>query len=188
MKKWTQDAVLKFRQERKSVSIKKETKSEESGKMSNGAVEMSTMDEKLNKLFQSIPEKSRKDVLSALDNHAAYLAQVEALSMCRLQRIIDSDDSESGNMSGPGMYLSRWQSLLEDTPITPAAPKGPVRHGKDVKNTITMGKIGVEGTEVVQEKALKAAKEEAEEGPEAPNVDAVVKQMADGFRKLLQES
>ena len=188
MKKWTQDAVLKFRQERKSVSIKKEAKNEESCKMSNGTVEMSTMDEKLNKLFQSIPEKSQKDVLSALDNHAAYLAQVEALSMCRLQRIIDSDDSESGNMSGPGMYLSRWQSLLEDTPITPAAPKGPVRHGKDVKNTITMGKIGVEGTEVVQEKALMAAKEEAEEGPEAPNVEAVVKQMADGFHKLLQES
>ncbi|CAG7559603.1 unnamed protein product [Fusarium equiseti] len=187
MKKWTQDAVLKFRQERKSVSIKKEAKNEESDKMSNGTIEMSTMDEKLNKLFQSVPEKSQKDVLSALDNHAAYLAQVEALSMCRLQRIIDSDDSESGNMSGPGMYLSRWQSLLEDTPITPAAPKGPVRHGKDVKNTITMGKIGVEGTEVVQEKALKAAKEEAEEGPEAPNVDAVVKQMADGFRKLLQQ-
>ncbi|QPC77069.1 hypothetical protein HYE68_007821 [Fusarium pseudograminearum] len=185
MKNWTQDAVLKFRQERNPVSV---AKGEDSGKTSNGTANMSVMDEKLNKLFQSIPKKSQKDVLNALDNHAAYLAQVEALSLCRLQRLIDSDDSEPGNMSGPGMYLSRWQSLLEATPITPATPKGPVRHGKDVKNAITMGKIGVEGTEEGREQTLKAAKEEAEEGPEAPNVDVVVGAMADGFRKILQEN
>lgn len=187
MKKWTQDAVLKFRQERRSVNKGNVGKNEDSEK-TNGTVEMSTMDEKLNKLFQSVPEKSQKDILNALDNHAAYLAQVEALSMCRLQRLIDSDDSDSGNMTGPGMYLSRWQSLLEATPITPATPKGPVRHGKDVKNAITMGKIGVEGTEEGREQALQAAKEEAEEGPEAPNVDVVVEAMVDGFRKLLQET
>ncbi|CEI66503.1 hypothetical protein FVEN_g8314 [Fusarium venenatum] len=185
MKSWTQDAVLKFRQERKPVSM---AKGEHSGKTSNGTVSMSAMDEKLNKLFQSIPEKTQKDVLNALDNHAAYLAQVEALSLCRLQRLIDSDDSESGNMTGPGMYLSRWQSLLDATPITPASPKGPVRHGKDVKSAITMGKTGVEGTEEGREQALKAAKEEAEEGPEAPNVDVVIGTMADGFREILQET
>ncbi|KAM0300380.1 hypothetical protein HYE67_010426 [Fusarium culmorum] len=185
MKSWTQDAVLKFRQERNPMSV---AKGEDLDKTNNGTANMSVMDDKLNKLFQSIPEKSQKDVLNALDNHAAYLAQVEALSLCRLQRLIDSDDSEPGNMSGPGMYLSRWQSLLEATPITPATPKGPVRHGKDVKNAITMGKIGVEGTEEGREQTLKAAKEEAEEGPEAPNVDVVVGVMADGFRKILQET
>jgi hypothetical protein len=188
MRKWTTDAVLKFRQERKPVEKASKGETEESSKTSNGTVDMSTMEEQLEKLFQSVSEKSQKDILSALDNHAAYLAQVEALSLCRLQRIIDSDDSESGNMSGPGMYLSRWQSLLEATAITPATPKGPVRHGKDVKNALTMGKIGVEGTEKGREEALQAAVEEAEEGPEAPDVDVVVRELADGFRKLLQEN
>ncbi|KAG5665713.1 hypothetical protein KAF25_009838 [Fusarium avenaceum] len=188
MRKWTNDAVLKFRQERKSVEKAGEGETEESGKTSNGTVDMSTMEEQLSKLFHSVPEKSQKDILTSLDNHAAYLAQVQALSLCRLQRIIDSNDSESGNMTGPGMYLSRWQSLLEATAITPATPKGPVRHGKDVKNALTMGKIGVEGTEKGREEALQAAVDEAEEGPEAPDVDIVVKEMADGFRKLLQEN
>ncbi|KAF4458189.1 hypothetical protein F53441_40 [Fusarium austroafricanum] len=186
MKIWTKDAVVKFQQERKPVE--KVINGETGEKQSNGAVDMSTMDEQLNKLFKSVPEKSQKEVLNALDSHAAYLAQVEALSICRLQRIIDSDDSESGNMSGPGMYLSRWQSLLEDTAITPETPKGPVRHGKDVKNALTMGKIGVEGTERAREEALQAVIEEAEEGPEAPDVDVVIKELADGFKKLLQES
>ncbi|EMT70770.1 hypothetical protein NOF04DRAFT_7936 [Fusarium oxysporum II5] len=186
MKKWTNDAVPKFRQERKPVQ--KTSNAEAGEQASNGTVDMSTMDDQLNKLFQSVPEKSQKEVLISLDNHAAYLAQVEALSLCRLQRIIDSDESESGNMSGPGMYLSRWQSLLEDTAITPETPKGPVRHGKDVKNALTMGKIGVEGTEKAREEALQAVIEEAEEGPEAPDVDVVIKELADGFKKLLQES
>ncbi|KAF4337388.1 px domain protein [Fusarium beomiforme] len=185
MRTWTNDAVLKFRQERKPVQNANNDSGE---KTSNGAVEMSTMDEQLNKLFQSVSEMSQKEVLDALDNHAVYLAQVEALSLCRLQRIIDSDDSEAGNMSGPGMYLSRWQSLLEDTLITPETPKGPVRHGRDVKNTLTMGKIGVEGTEKAREDALQAAVEEAEEGPEAPDVHVVIRELSEGFKKLLQES
>ncbi|KAF5000200.1 hypothetical protein FGRMN_2014 [Fusarium graminum] len=187
MRKWTNDAVLKFRQERKPVEETGKDKNEDLGK-SNGIVGMSAMEQQLDKLFQSVPEKSQNDILKALDNHAAYLAQVEALSLCRLQRIIDSDDSESGNMSGPGMYLARWQSLLEATAITPATPKGPVRHGRDVKNALTMGKTGGEGTEQGRDEAVQAALEEAEEGPDAPDVDIVVREMADKFRKLLQEN
>ncbi|KAM0561541.1 hypothetical protein ACHAPJ_003425 [Fusarium lateritium] len=184
MRTWAKDAVLKFRQERKPVE--KANKDQPADQTNNGTVDVSTMDQQLDNLFQSVPEKSQKDILSALDNHAAYLAQVEALSLCRLQRIIDSDDSEAGNMSGPGAYLSRWQHLMDDTEITPGTPKGPVRHGKDVKNTLTMGKTGVEGTEKAKEEVLEAVLEE-EEGPEAPDVDIVVREMADGFRKLLQE-
>ncbi|KAF5678305.1 hypothetical protein FHETE_1279 [Fusarium heterosporum] len=188
MRKWTNDAVLKFRQERKPVEETGKDKNGDSGKKSNGIVGMSAMEQQLDKLFQSVSEKSQNDILKTLDNHAAYLAQVEALSLCRLQRIIDSDDSESGNMSGPGMYLARWQSLLEATAITPATPKGPVRHGKDVKNALTMGKTGAEGTEQGRGEAVQAALEEVDEGPEAPDVDVVIREMADGFRKLLQEN
>ncbi|KAF5022595.1 hypothetical protein F66182_5341 [Fusarium sp. NRRL 66182] len=184
MRKWARDAVLKFRQERRPVGKTNDGNSE---RMSNGVVGLSTMEERLNRLFRSVPEKSQKDILNALDNHAAYLTQLEALSLCRLQRIIDSDETDPGNMSGPGVYLSRWQSLLEGTAITPGTPKGPVRHGKDVKNALTMGKTGLAGTDKTNEEALEAAIEEVDEGPEAPDVDVVVREMSDMFRKLLQD-
>ncbi|KAJ4195177.1 hypothetical protein NW755_002597 [Fusarium falciforme] len=186
MRVWAKDAVLKFQQERKPCETPgKEDKANVT--KANGTTDMSAMDERLNKLFQSLPQASQQPVLNALDNHAAYLAQLEALSICRLQRIIDSDDSDSDNMSGPGVYLSRWQSLIEDTAITPGTPKGPLRHGKDVKHTLTMGKTGVAGAEKAREVALEAALREMEEGPEAPDVNIVLKEMAEGFRKLLQD-
>jgi len=39
---------------------------------------------------------------------------------------------------GPGAFLARWQALLDDTPITPAAVKEPVRYGrsKDVQQNL----------------------------------------------------
>ncbi|KAF4997760.1 hypothetical protein FDECE_11982 [Fusarium decemcellulare] len=195
LRKWANDAVSKFRQERKARETQPKdnnTKSEDNAAQTNtnassGATNMSIMDERLNELFRFLPQASQQPVLDVLKNHAAYLAQLEALSLCRLQRIIDSDDSDSGNMSGPGVYLSRWQSLLEDTTITPGTPKGSVRLGKDVKHTMTMGKTGVAGIEKAREAALQAALQEVEEGPEAPDVDVVVREMSDGFRKLLQE-
>ncbi|KAH7140686.1 hypothetical protein EDB81DRAFT_885405 [Dactylonectria macrodidyma] len=143
----------------------------------------SPMDDCLNELFQSLPSTSQQSVLSSLDAHSMYLSTLSDLSLSRLQRIIDSADTNSDNMAGPGMVLSRWQSILECTRITPDAPRGPIRHGKDVKHAMTMGKTGVAGIEKAREAALRLA----EEGPEAPNVDIVVNEMAAGFRRLLQE-
>ncbi|KAF4980291.1 hypothetical protein FZEAL_3662 [Fusarium zealandicum] len=187
MRRWAKEVVVKFRQEEKAAeALNNGDVGDDTAEETQTIVDMSVMDKRLNELFRSLPQASQQPVLNALDYHAAYLAQLQALSLCRLQRIIDSDDSES-NMTGPGVYLSRWQSLLEDTAITPGTPKGPVRHGKDVKHTLTMGKTGVAGGEKAREAALDAALQEVEEGPEAPDVDVVVKEMADGFRKLLHQ-
>jgi hypothetical protein len=50
-----------------------------------------------------------------------------------------------------------------------------------------MGKTGVAGAEKAREVALETALREMEEGPEAPDVNIVLKEMAEGFRKLLQD-
>ncbi|KAF7552178.1 hypothetical protein G7Z17_g4513 [Cylindrodendrum hubeiense] len=192
MRKWENDAIVKFRQERKP---RKSSEAEKKNPEDTGADEQksseaeekttdsSPMEDRLNELFQSLPPTSQQPVISALDAHSAYLSTLSDLSISRLQRILDTTDSNSDNMAGPGMFLSRWQSILESTPITPGLPWGPVRCGKDVKHAMTMGKTGVAGMEKAREAALRLA----EEGPEAPDVDVVVKEMAEGFLKLLQE-
>ncbi|KAK7431144.1 hypothetical protein QQZ08_002184 [Neonectria magnoliae] len=206
MRKWEKEAIVNFRQERgpRETVGSDEAKSEEgrpedekaeegtpteadvNGKpkleVERNAADTSSMEDSLNQLFQSLPTTSQQPVLAALDTHSAYLSTLSDLSLFRFQRILDTTGTVSDNMAGPGMYLSKWQSLIEGTPITPGTPRGAVRCGKDVKHAMTMGKTGVPGVEKAREAALRSA----EEAPEAPNVDVVVKEMAGGFRTLLQ--
>lgn len=46
----------------------------------------------------------------------------------------------TASISGPGMFLSRWQQLLDDTVVTPDVPGGQPRRGKDVKHALAQGK------------------------------------------------
>lgn len=141
-------------------------------------VKLSVMDKRLNELFQSLPPSTQTPVRKSLDAHSQYLASLTTLSTERLQRIIDSDST----MVGPGIYLSRWQALLDQTPITPGLPHGPVRHGNEVKHTTTMGKIGVPGAAKAREAAVLEL-----DAVEAPDVEVVIKEMGDGFRQLVRE-
>jgi hypothetical protein len=49
----------------------------------------------------------------------------------------DSNHSTVEPDLGPGAFLARWQALLDDTAITPATAKGPIRYGrnKDVQQS-----------------------------------------------------
>lgn len=179
---WVKGVLANFRQEIASSSVSSEL----------SEVNQSVMAQRLNDLFQALPPSSQEPVQAVLSEHAQYLSRLTNLSRTRLQRLIDSRSSSktsSSSIAGPGVYISRWQHLLETTPITPAAPHGPVRYGKDVKYAMTMGKIGVAGSSGAA--AAASAREEAleemtAEEPEAPNVDVVVQELGDGFIELVQ--
>jgi hypothetical protein len=96
------------------------------------------------------------------------------------------------SFSGPGMYLVRWQHLLDETLIGPATrePGAPLRRGRDVKGVLARGKTtssskdrdgsGSNGWDPV---AL-ARMAEAEE-PRAPDVGVVVQALGEGFKTLV---
>lgn len=150
-------------------------------------IETRGMDAQLNDLYQNLPPESQASVGKALEEHASYLSSLNQLSHSRLQQLIDTTKQTNPNGSGqagPGMYLSRWQTLLDDTPITPKTPAGPLRHGKDVKNTLTMGKAGIFGGK--GEAPVVPSKDDTKE-PVAPNVDVVVKELGKGFFEILQQ-
>ncbi|VBB79803.1 Putative protein of unknown function [Podospora comata] len=85
--------------------------------------------------------------------------------------------------AGPGMFLSRWQQLLDDTVIGPATLDGKLRSGRDVKGQLAMGKTGVmkEGG-LDTAKLVKMAEEEA---PRAPDVKVVVEALGGEFKGLV---
>ncbi|KAK0390952.1 hypothetical protein NLU13_0455 [Sarocladium strictum] len=141
---------------------------------------------RLKKLFSQLPSEKQAGVVKALDEHAAYLQRLKDLSKKRLQNIINETTSKSSTepSAGPGMYLSRWQDILDTTPITPAQPTGPLRCGKEVKHTMTMGKSGVADAAAAGREQRKKLEEEA---PKRPDVSLVIRELGDPFKEVLKE-
>lgn len=96
----------------------------------------------LQALFSSLSKDKQDELKKLLDQHEAHLRTLKDTSQSRLQSIMSpSSSSESaknahGSTHGPGMYLSRWNSLLDSTLITPATIHGPVRKGWQVKGEL----------------------------------------------------
>ncbi|TLS31075.1 hypothetical protein PpBr36_03740 [Pyricularia pennisetigena] len=101
--------------------------------------------------------------------------------------------AEAWDASGPGVYLVRWNDLLDETLVTPATPYGPPRLGKDVKQKTSMGKAGT-GAKAKDKKLPKGFVEEFEglkvdggavSDIEAPEVGAVLTALGKEFWQLL---
>ncbi|TQS33164.1 hypothetical protein Golomagni_06499, partial [Golovinomyces magnicellulatus] len=138
------------------------------------------MDQKLNDLYTAVNDSAKEQVISAIDSHVSYLSTLKSISLAKLQYIVtmSNESTPDDTNEGPGIYLARWQSLLDKTPITPAEPgqTSSLRYGKDVRHTTTMGKIGIGGTKNLQSRA--------NFGPEAPDVSIVTDKLSDPFRDL----
>lgn len=171
---WGQDIAVRFR------------KPDRDG---DGLGEKKGMERQLDEMVGELDGETRGDVLRAVDEHAEYLAAITRVSQRRLQAVIDAADSSSTSAasgarttaSGPGIYLSQWQSLLDSTIITPSSKEGPLRHGEDVKYVTTMGKLGLGG------RRLKGGKGVGEEELKAPDVSIVEEALGDAFRDVIRQ-
>ncbi|KAG5916468.1 hypothetical protein E4U61_003574 [Claviceps capensis] len=136
----------------------------------------------LNNLYTALDPDTQTKVRAAIDSHAAYLSTQTLVSQARLQYLVTASQSDSsgGSTVGPGVYLSRWQSLLDETPITPLQRKGPVRCGRDVKYRTTMGKMGAGGNTVGAGEAAHG------EVVETPDVSIVVGALGEAFRRAVE--
>lgn len=175
------------------------------------AVGAGAASESLQALYASLSADQREAVLPQLNAHAVYLSKLNDLSTERMQRVLDSlETSSSGSSSesssprrlsggdsrpsmaaGPGVYLMRWESLLDATVITPAA-QGGVRTGHDVKGLKAGGKTTATGEKgggggggggALDAGALARAKDA--NVPAAPDVSVVMDALGDGFRGMV---
>lgn len=88
------------------------------------------------------------------------------------------------SMSGPGVFLMRWDSLMDETLITPETPSGPVRTGKQVKGKKAWGKTVADDTKGEWDPGALAI-EEDKAVPEAPNVTVVIESLGGSFREAV---
>lgn len=174
----------------------------------------------LQDLFSKLSDDKRKYVADALDNYTAYSMALQSTSRDRWNSTLTAALSSPGTRSqrnsgshlkhhgqhthqnpiGPGIYLSKWQNLLDNTPITPATAHGPVRHGRDrsVREKAGVG-VGVEGggtgagpvggaSSNVGSAAYERVKAVLDRDvPEEPDVSVVIEVLGDAFRELVRE-
>jgi hypothetical protein len=172
---YLEEAVAEFKVENISGKPKND--------MSLSANGAGTMTEALNSIFEKLSAQDRESVIEALDKYSDYLSTLAASSQARMKAIL----SDSHNtIYGPGMYLAKWQSLLDSTLITPATPNGPLRYGNspDVREA---SQIDMSDRTLVGGDGHEAASklEGREQIPPAPNVDAVVELLQPKFREML---
>ncbi|KAL6707106.1 hypothetical protein ACN47E_004858 [Coniothyrium glycines] len=108
-------------------------KAEERGE--GGAGNMTAI---LHSLFQTLSQEKQEDLKKLLEDHETHLRSLKDTSHSRLESIMKNASPKpgQGTTHGPGMYLSRWNSLLDSTLISPATINGPVRRGWEVKGEL----------------------------------------------------
>ncbi|KAM3454536.1 hypothetical protein MY3296_002993 [Beauveria thailandica] len=172
LREWSNTSIVRFRQEMASNAAR------------------SAMDESLDGLVSGLDDVARAKVLAAVDAHASYLATLKKGSDARLaqlaaQKTSSSSSSSSGSGSwGPGIYLARWQDILDDTLITPASAAQPaaVRRGAEVRHLATLGKTGLAGGGLVAEQTAGGQRTV----PRAPDVSVVMEELGEAFTALMQ--
>lgn len=93
----------------------------------------------LHSLFETLSKDKQEELKTLLDQHEKHLTTLKSTSQTRLESIMmpaPSSQNGKGTTHGPGMYLSRWNALLDSTLISPATIHGPVRKGWEVKGEL----------------------------------------------------
>ena len=140
----------------------------------------------LNDLISNLSPTDRSNTLTEISAHSKYLSSLSQSSTTRMNTIIlNLDNDKSGTSIGPGVFLSRWQSLMDDTPITPAAAGGPVRSGKSA-SVRDATRVDTDGVKKGGEGGI-AEKMDDEMSVEAPDVGNTIRLLAPGFKELLSE-
>ena len=149
----------------------------------------------LTRLFNELQSSDRKTVRSELAAHAEYLASLSASSTARIHALLSTSTSSSSPIPsskspplGPGIYLARWQSLLDATALTPTSPNGSIRHGNSPE-AISASRRDTDGEQKGGESQnAKGAAEAAEhEASRAPDVRRTVALLGQRWWEVLRE-
>jgi hypothetical protein len=149
------------------------------------------MGPKLQGIFDKLSDTQRKAVLEKIDTHSEYLITLGEISRAKMQNIIDNVHGKShevsGDISGPGIYASRWQSLLDETLITPSVSKGPPRQGKDIKGLRAVRKLDNQPNSNTIDPNADISPRHESPSPVPPDVSIVVKALGPQFKRMVAD-
>lgn len=137
----------------------------------------------LKTLISKLSKEDRSEVIQEIDKHTEYLSVLTQNSITRMKAIIlNLSETKAETSRGPGMFLSKWQTLMDESPITPATPEGTVRHGSD-RSVIEATRVDTDGAK----KGNMDAHEEAQDpDTHPPGVSNIVQFLIPGFQEILR--
>ncbi|KAL9123719.1 MAG: hypothetical protein Q9217_006878 [Psora testacea] len=136
----------------------------------------------LQSMYKNLAKQEKSKIASELDRHSEYLASLVDSSTDSMRKIITNiGKGVSLQANGPGIYLTKWQSLIDETEITPEMVEGDVRTGRS-QSVKDATQVDTDGTK----KSPMAAKrvEEVFEPP-LPDVSETVRLLSPVFREYL---
>ena len=96
-------------------------------------------------MYFSLAEGDRDQVSQELAAHAQYLADLAARSTAKFEGIVGNLAHEKRSTShGPGVYISKWEGLMDETLITPEND-GQLRHAQS-RSVQQANLVDVDGT------------------------------------------
>ncbi len=185
---WAKEAVSAFRHDEFNASAPNEKVHNTSETVTQG-LSAGRLDMDLQKVFDLIPVEKRGHALAEVDAHAEYLQKLEEISEGRMQRILSLTPNAKPGVdptSGPGSYLSQWESLLDNTPVTPVTKQGPLRSGKDIKGLRALGKTESMTSKDIWDSATNQTRDEPSY-PQAPGAKTLISHLGPMFKTLVAE-
>ncbi|KAI8628783.1 hypothetical protein F5Y19DRAFT_465075 [Xylariaceae sp. FL1651] len=185
-REWAKDAIKVFRRKAQVPNVSESPVHGELRVSSAG-----DMEPMLQEMFDKLPEIQQKRVFEMIEAHSGYLATLGEISKTKMQKLISNVDDQSqsqtkiGDMSGPGIYASKWQSLLDETLITPSVPNGPPRQGKDIKSRQAARKSENKPNSNTFNPNTASLPQQVSLGPTPPDVSGVIEVLGPQFQNLV---
>lgn len=167
---WWQEYVHQAAAQFRSHEKPPASESVVSAKMSTGGIR-----ESMDSAFAELPPSDQESIKKELSAHSKYVDELHSASAARISAVIKRDQSTP---FGPGAYLARWQQLMDNTRITPATARGPVRFGNN-KSVREESRKDIEGEKAAGEQAVGAKM------PAAPMPEVTLRLLAAKFREHL---
>ncbi|KAG8527460.1 uncharacterized protein KY384_007612 [Bacidia gigantensis] len=108
----------------------------------SGAGDMSV---DLQDLYTSLSPEAKATVSEELEHYTHYLYTLQIKSSGKLTAVVENLAKETSETKlGPGIFLAKWQALIDATPITPEYMEAPVRtaNSKSVKDATAIDTDG----------------------------------------------
>jgi hypothetical protein len=167
-KAYTNAAAAQFRSANPQVDNKVDSAHASAGDMTKH----------LDKIFDSLPSKSKQEILELSDDYAAYLMALGSVSEDRLKAVLLEGVSPT---AGPGSFLARWQRFLDATPVTPTKAEGEVNFNSSSRSPANSYLHVDSGMD------QNGTNSDSWQWPEVPDVDKAVELLGPAFREALRE-
>jgi hypothetical protein len=129
-----------------------------------------TLSDKLNAMFESLSSSDQTVVLQEIHAHGSYLGYLSDSSSARIDALLKQSDKTT---YGPGVYLARWQALLDETSLTPLEVGGTVRYGGN-QEAREASRTNVDGKKEGDPHLADVVESEVSKAPEVNRTEALL--------------